>query len=151
MPGALITPPLAASILPGITRDSIVKLAGDLNIAVKESVIPREMLYLADEVFFVGTAVEVTPIRSIDKIVIEGAQGLKPEKIKDIMLTREREFYILRGTVQRQKLDQDIERVVTLYNDNGYIQARVETVDTQVVRSAADARKLPAASGRRRS
>ncbi|MGH9315621.1 MAG: outer membrane protein assembly factor BamA, partial [Thermoanaerobaculia bacterium] len=74
---------------------------------------------------------------TIDKIVIEGAQGLKPDKIKDIMLTREREFFILRGTVQRQKLDQDIERVVTVYNDNGYIQARVETVDTQVDRTTA--------------
>ena len=74
---------------------------------------------------------------TIDKIVIEGAQGLKPEKIKEIMLTQEREFFILRGTVQRQKLDQDIERVVTYYNDNGYIQARVESVDTQVDRANA--------------
>ena len=74
---------------------------------------------------------------TIDKIVIEGTEGLKPDKIKAIMLTQEREFYILRGTVQRQKLDQDIERVITFYNDNGYIQARVETVDTQVDRSNA--------------
>jgi outer membrane protein insertion porin family len=74
---------------------------------------------------------------TIDKIVIEGAQGLKPDKIKAIMLTQEREFYILRGTVQRQKLDQDIERVVAFYNDNGYIQARVETVDTKVDRTTA--------------
>jgi outer membrane protein insertion porin family len=74
---------------------------------------------------------------TIDKIVIEGAQGLKPEKIKEIMLTQEREFFILRGTVQRQKLDQDIERIVTFYNDNGYIQARVESVDTQVDRATA--------------
>ena len=74
---------------------------------------------------------------TIDTIVIEGAQGLKPDKIKGIMLTQEREFYILRGTVQRQKLDQDAERVVTFYNDNGYIQARVETVDTQVDRATA--------------
>ena len=74
---------------------------------------------------------------TIDQIVIEGAQGLKPDKIKAIMLTQERQFYILRGTVQRQKLDQDIERVVTFYNDNGYIQARVETVDAQVDRATA--------------
>jgi outer membrane protein insertion porin family len=74
---------------------------------------------------------------TIDKIVIEGAQGLKPEKIKEIMLTQEREYFILRGTVQRQKLDQDIERIVTFYNDNGYIQARVESVDTQVDRATA--------------
>ena len=74
---------------------------------------------------------------TIEKIVIEGAQGLKPDKIKDIMLTREREYFVLRGTVQRQKLDQDVERIVQFYNDNGYIQARVETVDTQVDRATA--------------
>jgi branched-chain amino acid aminotransferase len=74
--GALITPPVAASILPGITRDSILKLAGDLNIPVKEANIPREMLYLAEEVFFVGTAAEVTPVRSIDRITIgKGVAG----------------------------------------------------------------------------
>jgi branched-chain amino acid aminotransferase len=66
----LYTPPLAASILPGITRDAIVKIAADLDMTVKESVIPREMLYLADELFLVGTAVEVTPVRSVDKIAI---------------------------------------------------------------------------------
>jgi len=74
--GALITPPVAASILPGITRDSIIKIAGDLNIPVKEANIPREMLYIADEVFFVGTAAEVTPLRSIDRITIgKGVAG----------------------------------------------------------------------------
>ena len=80
----LYTPPLAASILPGITRDTIVKLAADLNITVKESVIPREMLYIADEVFFVGTAVEVTPIRSIDKIIVgNGSAGPITRKIQE--------------------------------------------------------------------
>ena len=80
----LFTPPLAASILPGITRDSIVKIAADLNIPVKESVIPREMLYIADEVFFVGTAVEVTPIRTIDKITIgKGMAGPVTRKIQE--------------------------------------------------------------------
>jgi branched-chain amino acid aminotransferase len=73
--GTLYTPPLATSILPGITRDAIMKLAADLNIPAKESAIPREMLYIADEVFFVGTAVEVTPIRSVDKIVIGKGTG----------------------------------------------------------------------------
>src|SRR5260221_6879722 len=75
--GALYTPPLATSILPGITRDAVTKLAADMNIPVKESAIPREMLYIADEVFFVGTAVEVTPIRSGDKIVV-GKGGAGP-------------------------------------------------------------------------
>src|SRR5215813_10387859 len=68
--GVLITPPLATSILPGITRDTVMKLAADLNIPAKEAVIPREMLYVADDVFFAGTAVEVTPIRSVDKMVV---------------------------------------------------------------------------------
>jgi branched-chain amino acid aminotransferase len=80
----LITPPLSASILPGITRDSIVTLAEDLKIPVKESIIPREMLYLVDEVFFVGTAVEVTPIRSIDKITIgKGVAGPVTRRIQE--------------------------------------------------------------------
>ena len=74
--GTLYTPPLATSILPGITRDSVVQLARDLNIPVKESVIPREMLYIANEVFFVGTAVEITPIRSVDHIQVgKGVAG----------------------------------------------------------------------------
>jgi len=74
--GTLYTPPLATSILPGITRDTVMKLAADLNIPAKEAVIPREMLYVADEVFFAGTAVEVTPIRSVDKIVVgKGVAG----------------------------------------------------------------------------
>jgi branched-chain amino acid aminotransferase len=82
--GTLYTPPLAASILPGITRDSITKLAADLELPVKESVIPREMLYIADEVFIVGTAVEVTPIRSIDKMVIgKGSMGPITRKIQE--------------------------------------------------------------------
>ena len=82
--GRLVTPPLAASILPGITRDSIVKLAEDLKSPVQESIIPREMLYLADEVFFAGTAVEVTPIRSIDKITVgKGAAGPVTRRIQE--------------------------------------------------------------------
>ena len=66
----LYTPPVGASVLPGITRDSIMTLAQDLGYQVREQSLPREMLYTADEVFFVGTAAEVTPIRSIDKITI---------------------------------------------------------------------------------
>src|SRR5712691_3158136 len=74
---------------------------------------------------------------TIEKVVIEGAQGVKPDKIKEIMLTQERQFFILRGTVQRQKLEEDTERIVAFYNDNGYIQARVESTDTQVNRGNA--------------
>src|SRR5215471_17098983 len=68
--GKIITPPLGASVLPGITRDSILTLARELNIPVVESILPRELLYIADEVFFSGTAAEITPIRSIDRITI---------------------------------------------------------------------------------
>lgn len=63
----LVTPPLASSILNGITRNSIIKLADSLGYEVKEEMITRERLYFADEAFFTGTAAEVTPIRSIDK------------------------------------------------------------------------------------
>jgi branched-chain amino acid aminotransferase len=68
--GTLLTPPLSASVLSGITRDSIMTLARDLGIPVVETNLPRESLYIADEVFAVGTAAEVTPIRSMDRIVI---------------------------------------------------------------------------------
>ena len=72
----LYTPPLSASVLGGITRDSIVTLARDLGYQVIEQNLPREMLYVSDEVFFTGTAAEVTPIRSIDKIKVgEGKRG----------------------------------------------------------------------------
>lgn len=66
----IYTPPTSASVLPGITRDSVMTLARDLGFQVKEQDLPREMLYIADEVFFVGTAAEVTPIRSVDKIQV---------------------------------------------------------------------------------
>jgi len=68
--GVVFTPPITASILPGITRDSVITLARELGYEVREQPLPREMLYIADEVFFAGTAVEVTPVRSVDKITI---------------------------------------------------------------------------------
>jgi branched-chain amino acid aminotransferase len=74
--GVISTPAATASILPGITRDTIITIARSLGYAVREEMLPRESLYLADEAFFVGTAVEITPIRSIDKIVVgAGARG----------------------------------------------------------------------------
>jgi branched-chain amino acid aminotransferase len=87
--GTLLTPPLSASILPGITRNSIVQICADLRIPLRETVIPREMLYLADEIFFVGTAVEVTPVRSVDKIVI--GKGVRGEITRQI----QEEFFAL--------------------------------------------------------
>jgi len=68
--GSLLTAPLGNSVLPGITRDSVITLAKDLGITVVEQMIPREMLYISDEVFFTGTAAEITPIRSVDKIKV---------------------------------------------------------------------------------
>ncbi len=68
--GRIITPPLGNSVLPGITRDSVIKIAEGLKIPLVEQVVPRELLYIADEVFFSGTAAEVTNIRSVDKILV---------------------------------------------------------------------------------
>src|SRR3954464_13142218 len=68
--GKLLTPPLGNSVLPGITRESVIHIAHDMNVPILEQMIPREMLYIADEVFFTGTAAEVTPIRSVDKISV---------------------------------------------------------------------------------
>ncbi len=68
--GRLVTPPMGASILPGITRASVISLAGDAGLEVVEQRVPREALYLADELFFTGTAAEITPIRSVDRIEI---------------------------------------------------------------------------------
>lgn len=74
--GVIYTPPLASAVLPGITRDSVMQLARNLGYEVREQVMPRAALYIADEIFFTGTAAEVTPIRSIDKIQIgNGARG----------------------------------------------------------------------------
>jgi branched-chain amino acid aminotransferase len=81
--GAIYTPPLSASILGGITRDTIITLARELGYQVTEMNLPREALYIADEVFCVGTAAEVTPIRSIDKIKIgSGRRGLVTEALQ---------------------------------------------------------------------
>jgi branched-chain amino acid aminotransferase len=72
----LFTSPVSAGILPGITRDTVITLARERGLRVREELVPREMLYIADEVFFAGTAVEITPIRSIDRIAIgNGARG----------------------------------------------------------------------------
>ena len=88
----LITAPLGNSVLPGITRDSVLQIARDLNIPIAEHMIPREMLYIADEAFFTGTAAEITPIRSVDKIKVgNGRMGPITKAIQ-------KEFYaIVRG------------------------------------------------------
>ncbi|HKR82560.1 MAG TPA: branched-chain-amino-acid transaminase, partial [Terriglobales bacterium] len=94
--GVLQTAPLGNSVLPGITRDSILTIARDLGIPVVEQGIPREMLYIAEEAFFTGTAAEVTPIRSVDKIMVgKGNIGAITKRIQ-------KEFY---GIVTGERAD----------------------------------------------
>ncbi len=81
--GVLYTPLLANSILPGITRQCVMTLIREMGMEVVETVIPREMLYLADEIFFTGTAAEVSPVRSVDRYTVgAGRRGPITEKIQ---------------------------------------------------------------------
>lgn len=73
--GALVTPPVDGTILQGITRDAIITIAREMGISCQERPVPREMLYTADELFFSGTAAEVAPIRSVDRIPIGSGQA----------------------------------------------------------------------------
>ena len=94
--GVLQTAAIGSSVLPGITRDSVLQIARDLGIRIVEQQIPRESLYIADEVFFSGTAAEITPIRSVDRITVgKGKIGAITKAIQD-------EFY---GIVHGQKPD----------------------------------------------
>jgi branched-chain amino acid aminotransferase len=82
--GRILTPPLSDSILPGITRDTVMTLAREMGYAVEEQSIPREMLYIADEVFFTGSAAEVTPIRSVDNVQVGvGRRGEVTRRIQE--------------------------------------------------------------------
>ena len=90
--GTLQTAPLGNSVLPGITRDSVLRIARELGIAVVEQCIPRELLYIADELFLTGTAAEITAVRSVDKISV--GKG----KLGPITRSIQKEFYaIIRG------------------------------------------------------
>jgi len=92
--GSLYTPPLGNSVLPGITRDSVIQLAKEMAVPVVEQMVPREMLYIAEEVFFSGTAAEITPIRSVDKITV--AKGT----VGPVTKALQREFFnIVNGVV----------------------------------------------------
>lgn len=82
--GRLITPPVCSAILPGLTRDTVIQLAGTMGIEVREEVFPREALYLADELFFTGTAAEVSPIRSVDGITVgHGRRGPITQRVQE--------------------------------------------------------------------
>src|SRR3954470_9692875 len=90
--GIVYTPPIGNSVLSGITRDSVITIARDLGFEVREQTLPRETLYIADEVFFVGTAVEVTPIKSVDRVKVgRGRRGPITEAIQ------QRFFELVRG------------------------------------------------------
>jgi len=105
--GKIHTPPISASILPGITRNTIMTLAKEAGIEVVEENIPREMLYIADEIFFTGSAVEVTPVSQIDQYVIgSGSRGPITEKLQS------RYFEIIEG------------RAEDIYNWLTYVPAR---------------------------
>ena len=96
--GVIHTPSLAHSVLSGITRDSVMRIAADMGLTVREEAIPREWLYIADELFFAGTAAEITPIRSVDRITVgEGKRGPLTAKIQS-------EFF---GIIQGNRRDPD--------------------------------------------
>ena len=93
--GVLVTPPVSSSILSGITRDAVITLARHLGYEVREQVLPREALYVADELFFTGTAAELTPIRSVDRQVVgEGKRGPVTRHIQETF------FAIARGQAE---------------------------------------------------
>jgi len=93
--GVLYTPPLGNSVLPGITRDCVLRCAPDLGMDVRQQIVPREALYLADEVFFTGSAAEITPIRSVDKIQVgEGRRGPVTQQLQ------EKFFGLLSGEIE---------------------------------------------------
>ncbi|HXF60058.1 MAG TPA: branched-chain amino acid transaminase [Caldilineaceae bacterium] len=90
--GEIYTPPLSNSILGGITRNCAITIARDLGYTIREMTIPREMLYLAEEIFFTGTAAEVTPVRSVDRMPVgNGTRGPITKAIQDVF------FGIVRG------------------------------------------------------
>lgn len=86
--GEIFTPPVAASALMGITRHYAITLAQDMGYRVREENIPREMLYVADEIFFTGTAAEITPVRSVDRVPIgNGGRGPITQRIQEEFFT----------------------------------------------------------------
>lgn len=93
--GRLVTPPINGTNLAGITRDAVMTLARDLGIEVREAPVPREMLYVADEVFLTGTASEITPVRSIDRIPVgSGGRGALTGRLQQSL------FDVMKGRVE---------------------------------------------------
>lgn len=95
--GAIFTPPSGASILTGITRNSVMVMAKDMGLEIVEQTIPREMLYIADEIFLTGTAAEITPVRSVDRIDVgDGQRGAITKRLQDAF------FGLFEGTTDDQ-------------------------------------------------
>jgi branched-chain amino acid aminotransferase len=93
--GEIFTPPMGNSILGGITRQSAFTIAQDLGYKIRETQIPREMLYMADEIFFTGTAAEITPVRSVDRMPVgTGTRGPITKAIQGVF------FDIIRGDIE---------------------------------------------------
>jgi branched-chain amino acid aminotransferase len=131
----VLTPPLSSSILPGITRDSVIQICQELGITVKERTIQRAALYVADELFFSGTAAEVTPIRSVDRITVgRGGRGPITEKIQKAF------FEITKGErpAPGPWLTYVNEHKQAQVNNNGFSSTKIESApnDGEAVMSA---------------
>jgi branched-chain amino acid aminotransferase len=141
--GIVLTPPLSSSILPGITRDSVIQICHELGITVKERTIQRAALYVADELFFSGTAAEITPIRSVDRITVgTGGRGEITEKIQSAF------FDVTKG---ERKAPGDWLTYVkkstrSQANDNGFEDKSVSEVGHSVSPTAEPVLKYQAAS-----
>ncbi len=118
--GKLLTPPLGASILPGITRDTVIKIARELGIEVEETNIQRAALYLTDELFFTGTAAEITPISKVDRITVgSGKRGEITKKLQD-------EFFAI---IHGERPAPDNAPWLTYVNEQGDKKKAVGTVE----------------------
>src|SRR6201988_5254792 len=125
----VLTPPLSSSILPGITRDSIIQICQELGLTVKERTIQRAALYVADELFFTGTAAEVTPIRSVDRITIgKGGRGEITAKVQKAY------FEITKGNrpAPAKWLTYVREQKSAPSENNGFSGAAIETAATTI-------------------
>jgi len=120
----ILTPPLSSSILPGITRDTVIHIGQELGLTIKERTIQRAALYVADELFFSGTAAEITPIRSVDRITVgNGARGPITEKIQKAY------FEVTKGErpAPGKWLTYTNESKAAPTDNNGFSRAAIET------------------------
>ena len=138
------TPPLSSSVLPGITRDSVLQIAQQLGYTVKERAIQRAAIYVADEVFFSGTAAEITPIRSVDRIQIgSGKRGEITAQIQKVFFEitggeREAPGPWLTYVREQKARAVDDSKITTTGGNNGSGKVTPEpTVESKLVAKAA--------------